>query len=231
MNERPAVEEVDFSKEVTGGIRSVFDRIGEFFNLFDLSFFVSGAATFAAVVYWFLQQETKLALAQLPQWVYVVGLAIACYICGLLSFASGRFVTAWFRRKQLLALVKDTLAGHGIQVGAYVDDNKHVRLYERLWVEVRQQQKHVISFSLLRRYWVMAATYDGVAISCLVWTVVLVAEPPIQGTSSLANFLLPVVTLGSALVSFYQGYSYFKYQVFELIATIAASKRSLDLGA
>lgn len=225
------VDEGDIAKEISGGLRSVFDRIGEFFNLFDLSFFVSGTATFAAAVYWFLNQNTSLALARLPTWVYVVGLAVACYSCGLLSFAAGRVFTRRFRMKHFPALLKEALSGHGLDdsVKSYLgSDEKLWRLYERLWVEVRHAQKYVTSFSLLRRYWVMAATYDGVAISCLAWTVVLLFEPPLSG-SYYANYLLPALTLGCAVVSFIQGYSFFKYQVYEIVATIAASKKTLEL--
>lgn len=227
---RPAPDDLDFAKDVAGGLRSVFDRVGEFFHLFDLSFFVSGTATFSAIVYWFLRQETALALARLPSWVYVVGLAVACYICGLLSFAAGRVITKRWRKK-FPVMIKAALAGHGAEskVTAYLDgDEKPWRLYERLWVEVRQTQKYATSFSLLRRYWVMAATYDGVAISCFVWAFILSVEPPIV-RPSYANLLLPVAAIASGLVSFIQGHSYFKYQVYEIVATVAGSKSNLDL--
>jgi hypothetical protein len=164
----------------------------------------------------------------MPIWVYVVGLAVACYICGLLSFAVGRLATRKFRDKYFPILVKDALVGHCISSGKYGSDDKCWRLYERLWVEIRQQRKHIVSFSLLRRYWVMAATYDGVAISCLTWTVVLIAEPPVHDPSY-ANLVLPLVTFLGALISSYQGFSFFKYQIYEIVATIAASKETLDL--
>jgi uncharacterized membrane protein YciS (DUF1049 family) len=232
QEEKPKDE--DFAKEVAGGLRSVFDRIGEFFNLFDLSFFVSGTATFSAVLYWFLRQKTDFALARLPSWAYIVGLAVACYICGLLSFAAGRICTTKLPRKKRTQLLERALKGHNLEakVHSYLESgdksDRLDRLYERLWVEVRQAQKHIISFSLLRRYWVMAATYDGVAISCLAWAVVLWMEPPIT-QFSYANYVLPFLALFCAMIAFTQGYSYFKYQVFEIVATIAASKDSLKL--
>lgn len=231
-HDRAKLDEMDFVKDAAGGLRNILDRIGEFFHLFDLSFFVSGTATFSAIVYWFSRQETALVPILLPSWVYVVGLAVACYICGLLSFAAGSIVTKQLR-KGLPDLLEGVLRAHcaDTTVKPYLENRERAwRLYERLWVEVRQTQKCASSFSLLSRYWVMAATYNGLAISCFVWAVILLAEPPIV-QSSYANFLLPLLAVGCGGVSLRQAGSYFENQVYELVATLVGSKTSLNFAS
>ena len=228
-HDRAKQDEMDFVKDAAGGLRSILDRIGEFFHLFDLSFFVSGATTFSAIVYWLSRQETALAPILLPSWVYVVGLTVACYVCGLLSFAVGSIVTQRLR-KGLPGLLEGVLKAHcaDTMVRPYLEDRERTwRLYERLWVDVRQTQKCASSFSLLSRYWVMAATYNGVAVSCFLWAVILLAEPPIA-QSSYPIYLLPFLALACGCVSLRQGHSYFRYQVYEIVATLVGSKTSLN---
>lgn len=104
--------------------------------------------------------------------------------------------------------------------------DKPWRLYERLWVDIRESRKHATSFSLLSRYWVMAATYDGVATSCLIWTLVFLTKPPLPW-SDCDMWLLLAFVLASSAAFFRQGHNYFKYQVLEVVATLAASTKRL----
>jgi hypothetical protein len=221
----------DLTKEIAGGVRGVFDRIGEFFHLFDLSFFVSGTATFAALVYWSLHQgHGRVELfARIPTWVWVIVFIIACYICGLLSFAAGR-LCAKIWRKGFQGEIASVIEQHRIavqDVEDYLDGpDKPWRLYERLWVDIRESRKHASSFSVLNRYWVMAATYDGIAMSSLIWLLTLVAAPPLPWNDR-GMWLLLLFALASTVVSFIQGHNYFKYQVREIVATLAASTKKL----
>lgn len=228
-------KEEDLTKEVVGGVRGLFDRIGEFFHLFDLSFFVSGAATFAAAAYWYLRQTGQPTFPALPTWAQVISIIVACYICGLLSFAAGRFSarlwrrTLFWRKNYFPIFLKETIEAHDAaseDIARYLDGTeKPWRLYERLWVDLRESREHGASFSLLNRYWVMAATYDGIAISSLVWAVVLFFEPPVTEKA----LVFPILAAASSGLSFWQGHNYFKYQVHEIAATLASSRRRLIL--
>src|SRR5688500_1477710 len=87
--------------EVTEGFRTIFERIGEFFHLFDLSFLVSGASTFAALTVFYLRVGGP-TVFPFASWVGGLALIIGCYICGLMSFAIGRVINgAAFRRSVL----------------------------------------------------------------------------------------------------------------------------------
>jgi hypothetical protein len=72
----------------------------------------------------------------------------------------------------------------------------------------------------------MAATYDGIAFSCLVWLVVVIVEPPVAGASG-GRFVLPILAGAAAALSFWQGNSYLKSQVREVIAVLASGTQRL----
>lgn len=74
--------------------------------------------------------------------------------------------------------LKAALAGDEEALAPYfehVDDRGALRLYTRLWAEPRQSDRLAPSFSLVRRYWVMAATCDAQAFALVGWIVVLIA--------------------------------------------------------
>lgn len=228
-------EETDISKDLAGGVRGLFDRIGEFFHLFDLSFFVSGTVTFSALAYWSSRQKGQSVAFPSSTWIRVIALVVFCYVCGLLSFAAGRCAAGIWRRdlpsrrKFFTKFLRDVIADHGIsapEIEAYLNgDDKPWRLYERLWVDARESRQRAASFAILNRYWVMAATYDGIAVSCALWVPVLALAPPFQG---LINWVaLPALAALASALSFWQGHNYFKFQVHEVIATLAASRKRL----
>ena len=94
-------EEKSSGGDVATGLRSIFERVGEFFHIFDLSFFVSGAMTFGAIAFLYLQMGYP-RYFPFPPWVGVVALIVACYVCGLITFAVGREVSGRsFRRRTL----------------------------------------------------------------------------------------------------------------------------------
>jgi len=90
----------------------------------------------------------------------------------------------------------------------------------RLWAEVRQAPELAASFSLLRRYWVMAATNDGLVIALLAWSVVMRmcifgagGAQPIDPTLGLIAILVLLVSI----IGFWrEASSYVEYQMEEL---------------
>jgi hypothetical protein len=110
--------------EVAKAVKPLFDKFIDFFDIFDLSFFVSGATFVAAIAWaqltpnlgivlgypWDPEQEPStnginvevapvgsLSLDGLPG-VGVIVLVLASYISGMTCFAVGRFVRKWVYR-------------------------------------------------------------------------------------------------------------------------------------
>src|SRR5688500_14871269 len=170
--------------KVTDGVKGLFDRIGAFFDLFDLSFFISGVTSLGALTFWGVRSN-RWPLFELGGALKVIAAILASYVLGLVCFASGRLI-----RKAALRLVqqftgsrndifKDRLEAHQLTslptFAGYLTRDKLPELCYRLWAEMRQPERFAPSLSFINRYWVMAATYDGVAVALLLWLGAVVA--------------------------------------------------------
>lgn len=225
-------------KEVGEGFKSILERIADFFDIFDLSFIVSGATTATALAFWVWRAE--IVAPPIPTgWLAGVGLIIGCYVLGLVCFALGRWIRMGFTTRRSARKFdkkfREILAGHGLETespfAAYLarENSRGIwRLYVRLWAELRMTADLVPSFSLLRRYWVMAATYDGGAIALIVWAGVIMAcafglsdEHQISPTVALPTAGVLIV---AAVACLREAGRYVKYQVEELVASIAAKR-------
>ena len=125
--------------EVAKAVKPLFDKFIDFFDIFDLSFFVSGATFVGAIAWARLTPDLEILLGyqtsalivedtlirELPG-VGVIVLVLASYISGMTCFAAGRFcrkwsyrayyrVRRWFGWSRKSALLDD-LAEHGMIV-------------------------------------------------------------------------------------------------------------------
>jgi hypothetical protein len=224
--------------EVVEGLRAIVLRIADFFDILDLSFIISGAVALAAISFWAWRAEVP--MPPLPEgWIRNIALILASYVLGLLCFAIGRWFRGRWRADRVGGKVNDrfleVLEAHGLSeiqaVSEYLrrgDARGEARLYVRLWAEVRQSHQLAASFYLLRRYWVMAATYDGMVTALLVWILTIAAcvlglgnSPPIPITVGLTTV---IALAASALACSREAGRYVDYQMEELVASIAASR-------
>ncbi|NVB36602.1 hypothetical protein G6O69_02075 [Pseudenhygromyxa sp. WMMC2535] len=254
--------------EVAKAVKPLFDKFIDFFDIFDLSFFVSGV-TFVAAVAWAgmtprlgellgIGTGAGLDAGDIPP-LGVIVLIFASYISGMTCFAVGRFTRtklrkgwATLRNHPSRLITFEELARHGVLVRhedisprqtttwwtltAYGEHLPWLRryvhgedeqarsqaeqarnesaLYVRMWAELRQREGLSPSFVLLRRYWVSAATLDGLFIAALTWVLVLGVE---------GEWLPALVTLVGACFALYEAGRYDRYQREELVATVLQS--------
>jgi hypothetical protein len=242
--------------DVAKAVKPLFDKFIDFFDIFDLSFFVSGATFIAAIAWAGLTPDlARLIGFDSGGWVVtdkmpgvaVVMLILACYVSGMTCFALGRFVRKWgFRLKERVfpssrwgrSSLFDELAQHGMLTrlpeGAgfevseagrrvpwlsryFVDggNGQESALYVRMWAEIRQRERFSPSFSLLRRYWVSAATLDGLFVAFGTWAVLLALVDP-----SVHGWLPSVATFVGAAFCLREAQRYGVYQREELVATV-----------
>jgi hypothetical protein len=255
----PDANVAELMSEVAKAVKPLFDKFIDFFDIFDLSFFVSGA-TFVAAIAW---AGLTPALAQLiglesidedGTWfsnsavpsVAVAMLVLASYVSGMTCFALGRFVRKWvYRGKDRLTgadrkrpiTLFDELVRHGMLerrpsgsgfrvnqhgrripwLARYVE-GEHVQdtaLYVRMWAEVRQRERLAPSFSLLRRYWVSAATLDGLFVAFGTWALLLALD-----AKSAPEWFPTFATLVGAAFCLREAQRYGVFQREELIATL-----------
>jgi hypothetical protein len=231
-------ENADAKKEVAEGLKVILQRIADFFDIFDLSFIISGSVTLAALGFW--SWRANLPGPPLPEgWLHVLATIIASYVLGLLCFTLGRWLRVRWRWQRLDGGPHDRLlailAGHGLDVLPPFSDyirrlaaHGEARLYVRLWAEVRDCPDLTGTFSLLRRYWVMAATCDGMVVALLVWILVLTACIFGWGHANRIDMapgiVAIVVLLVSALACRHEGSRYVEFQMEELVAAVAARR-------
>jgi hypothetical protein len=229
-------------KEIAEAVRSILDKVGDFFNILDLSFIVAGSAAFGALALWVQLGGNRVALPQ-QGWLGVFGILMGCYLLGLVCFAAGRLVRTGFytRRRQDSSQTRFAvdfpalLKAHGLDeeepFKTYIARGEAGtwRLYTRLWAEVREKRHPSPSVSLLNRYWVMAATYDGLTVATGVWLLVVAAwslglgvASPLDGYAGTAAIVLLVVV---GLACRHEAERYTRYQAEELVATIAAMRK------
>ena len=228
----------DAKREVVDGLKSILQRVADFFDLFDLSFIISGATALGALGFW--AWRAKLPRPPISQgWLYAFAVIIASYVLGLLCFSLGRWLRLSWRWRRLDAGAEDRflpiLKGHGLDSAspfsdyiARTDFNGESRLYVRLWAELRDRPDLTASFSLLRRYWVMAATLDGLVVSLLIWIAVLFAcmlgWDGVQPLDAQVGAVSVAMLLIAMLACQHEAGRYVQYQMEELVAAIATKR-------
>lgn len=222
-------------KDAATALAALLERLGRFFDIFDLSFIVSGATSVGAIA--FILHVVGLQLPSLSGWLAVGAILLSSYVAGLLCFAAGRWMrlgTRWPRARFDFDLHFDSvLSGHGLkdvpEIVSYLSRSQYRgiwRLYVRFWAEARHAPALTDSVALLNRYWVMAATYDGMAVALLTWILATIVWA-VHVQSWVAY-----VTAGAAVVVLIlmvaaclrEAARYVYYQVEELVAAIAARR-------
>lgn len=232
--------------ELGKAFQAVFSKIGDFFNILDLSFFVSGVASTGGIALWFYANGGDIDLDIFGNFK-TVGIILICYINGLISFAFGRwlrngignFYYTRFRKnnnktkefeKHLLVVIKAHGVGNHPIIQQYLNKENYrglSRLYVRLWAEIRHKPELSPSLSLLNRYWVMAATYDGLASSIFLWALTIldftfgwshIGIMPIG--PGVVLFIVFLLLFGVLLR---EASRYSKYQIEDLIASLAST--------
>lgn len=162
-------------------LNKILDRIIDFFSILDFSFLISGIATFTILCYgaWLYDLFVWLGDGICCTIYYIV----IAYICGLVSFAFGKWVGA--RRKNKTHKKNESMAGKQTEFMQCFTDainyvnkremNDYQKLkimtekqdadnyYTEMWYYIRSKSddKARLSYNLLNRYWVSQAIYDG----------------------------------------------------------------------
>jgi hypothetical protein len=223
-------------KELFGELlKSFLDNVGYLFGIDFLSFFVSGSACLGALAFAWSHFSQKTFPSQLTGGLAIAAIAIACYVLGMVCFASGRWIrTQLFRdnsNKLLYHILEDYAQVGEAPFPEYFEKAANMgskernplmqRLYSRMWTEIRQSKQLMASYTLLNRYWFMGATYDGLGMAAIVWFLVVFLwvltgrqHHPLLGILVIVLVLLPFICWREA--DRYKG-----YQVEELVATLA----------
>ena len=231
--------------------KSIFDKLSGFFDILDLSFFVSGAAFTLSILFWLHQREwyTFQDFQEMQFKGIMIVYVLVCYIAGMVVFALGRWfrVGVWEKIQSKCSkkenrihsfdqYFKKIIDAHGLEnhpvITEYLEKKGAWRLYIRLWAVVRENKKYAKSFSVINSFWVKAATYDGLSIFTLV-AILMVADFGfgIAGEKLITQgwAVCPVIVF--AIFAFFacirEAGRYVDHQMEELVATIAAGESNV----
>lgn len=201
------------------------EKLADVLDVFDLSFFVAGSAALGAFLVWLSQNGVEVPEGLSADRALVA--VIAAYILGLTTYSLGRAI----RRRGLERIPQ--LSGHdnAKRMAELYEQHRLQRvadfrdyakdpdaLYSRLWVLVRTEAGLRETYSLVRRYWILGAAYDGIGFAALVW---ILPVTGLSGTPVPVRAALSVGLVFSALLAWRQASMYHRYQVDELAATAA----------
>ena len=233
-------------KELGEALKAIFDKIGVFLDLFDLSFFISGAVAVSAVCLGC--QQTGHWPKEFPEtWLLVTMMVLAVYVAGMLCFALGRWMRQFLessagqveRGQLLFRLVRMHGLAEQEPIKTYLESarqdptNESVyawALHNRIWASLRHDPSLAGSLAVLNRYWVMAATYDGLAVALMLTGGVLAWLSARHGLSCdpwpwIQTLLSIAAGYGAARVCRREAGRYTQHQLGELAATIAAAQK------
>jgi hypothetical protein len=236
-------------EELGKALKTIFDKLSDFFDIFDLSFLVSGVATTLSVVFWLIQRHVIWNFNFTFKGVVLLAILI-WYINGLISFAAGRWIrmgiVSWLKSKigkrsnqydEFDKVLIKIINAHGLQKNKLFKDylsRKEYRgtwrLYVRLWAVIRENKNYTNSLSLLKRYWVMAATYDGLSISIMTILILfleswigIIGAPII--ISPIIGIVILILLIFFFLACIREADRYVIYQMEEVIGTISATEK------
>lgn len=223
----------NYENSLSQGVGSILNGISGFFHIFDLPFFVSGILISSTVsIYTLNTSKFDPPDTPFPDWLIWILFFVLTYVIGLVAFAIGRWVNdKWFRKNVLDKDFRDLINNHNLNKKDFVktyDKNDNWELYARLWQELVHSKDNSLAIKHLSRYWALSALFDGVAISFFTisvltfvsnysWFFEPIFSSKLNWTLTISFFLLFILSLG-------QGAKYYKYQIADLIATIATIK-------
>jgi len=232
-------------EEVGKAFKSIFDKLSDFFDILDLSFFVSGVALTLSILFWLNQRDLYTFQEIRFNGILIVYILI-CYIDGMIAFALGRWIRMgiWENIKSKLSkknnrcksfeiYFEEMIKAHGLEnnptIEKYLDRKGAWRLYIRLWAVIRENKKYANSLSVIKRYWVMAATYDGLSIFSLIAILItsdfgfgIFGEKII--THCWAVYPILIIFLFTFFACIREAGRYVEHQIEEVVATIAAGE-------
>lgn len=149
-------------------IDNILNRVANVFNIFDFSFFISGAVAFIQI-YLFMLFNDNNNLVVLEKYFNWWNVLIVIYILGLVMFALGRFIRQdMFKQKyRKYSLFEE----YGI-----CDKSKEKEidmLFCQYWTNLRNGND-LKGYDYYSRLWVMTAVYEGLASNVLLaWGLIM----------------------------------------------------------
>lgn len=213
-------------------VSKIIDRISDALNFFDFSFIVSGGMTFSILYLTAYETcSTKLlpAFSTPAKVILCIGLI---YICGLLSFAAGKYIRLKIlyscnkNRKfskvftEALEFAKAHTNERCEELERYSenpdDDKRLKRYYTLMWMELRHCKDAEATIRHLNRFWVMQAVFEGLFFS---FTLAVLCSIILTISINLDYLYCCVITLFCIYICYIEAQRYAETQINEIVIT------------
>ena len=217
------------------GLNKLLDSLGEAFSVFDFSFFISGAVTLGFIAL-DLHYYGHDGILQLQGWKSVAVYILAIYVCGLISWSSGKnmrwlilrflwgkggiendFNRIYEKNKNYYVNVNNSSMNQSDEINNYGLE------YTKIWIVIGKTPTLASKFSSLNKMWVMIAVYEGLAFSWLVGLFVYfdgwLMGNWIKTSCLFFNIIPPFVLLSLIYVSLHRATAYSRDLIKEVVAT------------
>lgn len=216
------------------GLNKVGDAIGNAFSVFDFSFFVSGTVTIGFIVL-DMHYYGHDGILQLDGWKSVVGWLLAIYVCGLMSWSTGKWIRwailgiLWHKKggvrgdfNRFFAETVRKCKPNQENCAANIISANDIS-YTEMWLYIDMEESLKGKMSFLNKMWVMVAVYEGLVFSWIVGLIVYLDGCLIGKWISLNPkwcFVVPIIILLILFVSScWRATSYSRELIKEVIVT------------
>ena len=175
-------------EQLAEAFKTIFTKISDFFDIFDISYFVAGIISISALIYWYEGSITSFKDIK-PEGFQILLAIILCYVVGFLSttvgrrfnYAMSKFEKYLYFQKILISLKLQDKLWFSEKLIVNTEENseyKYTReslrnIYVLMWAELRERKDIPESLSLTKRYWSNSATLDGLTFSIMLWILIL----------------------------------------------------------
>jgi hypothetical protein len=232
-------------EQLADAFKTIFTKISDFFDIFDVSYFVAGITSISALIYWYEGSVTRFKDIK-PEGFQILLAIILCYVVGFLSTTIGRrfnyaiskFEKYVYFQKILISLKLEDKLWFSEKLLVNPEENSEYQytrgslrnVYVLMWAELRERKDIPESLSLTKRYWANSATLDGLTLSIMLWILVLsktfLENKMWESLSKNYDYIFIVVILISLNIIIQRESNRFRrYQIEELFSTFSRIMR------
>lgn len=222
-------------------VEKILERFLSFFTIFDVSYLISGIATFS-IILWGLYYYQYLSCINI-NFLLVIYFIILAYLCGLISFAFGKSIRNILMKSRLRSNGQSSFMRCFTTAINYANthestDSKKLIVYEKqeeaemyyaeMWYFIREKEGNSMSFTLLNKYWVSQAIYDGLLFSALlafVLGIIMYTDSLTTETKKGLEIGVIIFSILAVILSFLEGKRYAETQIREVVIVY---KKSLN---
>jgi ABC-type multidrug transport system fused ATPase/permease subunit len=217
--------------EFASSIKIIFEKLREFLDVLDYSFFLSGVIiNFLNIIVLMINDYDIGKYIEKNVYIYIIIFIILSYVFGLIAFIVGRWLRSGLFKikaeenflnllKELVRIYKIDKHPNYMNLIDLDNDDTFWLLYSRLWAEIRENKDIEESKILLKKYWTLAAVCDGI-VGSGIYVLCILFYYNICDQFNILLIILFIFIIIIVILCSREANRFIKFQAEELFATI-----------